>query len=145
MTDQEIFEKWANIAVKGIQQSLRTNKRDATGRTIRSVVSNINKSGFTVVGAKHIDNIIGGRGRSRSRSGGGFLQQIKDWVDARSLPKGIAYAIYKSINEKGWSTPPTPNLITSVITDAFIRGLVRDLAKNQLSLMKDVLLKSINK
>ena len=145
MTDQEIFEKWAKKWTKDIQGSLRRNRREATGKTIKSVKYKVLPSGFEITGAKHIDNIILGRGKSKRSGGGGWLDQLKEWAVARGIPQGAVYAIYKSINAKGWSTPPSPTLLTDVITDSEISLLLKDLAKNQLSLMKDVLQKSINK
>lgn len=144
-TTEQVLEFYADKWTKLVKQSLRTNRRVATGKTVRSVKPNITQNGFTIVGAKHIDNIIKGRGRSKNRSGGGWFKQLQAWAEARGIPKGVVYAIYKSINEKGWKTPPTPDLITSVITASEIKALTRDLAKFQVSLVKDILLKSINK
>ena len=142
-TQQQILNKYGEKWTRAIQESLKRNNRKATGKTVRSVNYKVTEDVLIVKGAKHIDNIIDGRGRSKSSSGGGWIDQLKEWAEARGIPSGAVWAIYTSINQKGWSTPPTPNLITSVITDQEINTLKRELAKNQLSLVRAEIRKSL--
>ena len=142
-SNEQILNKYAVKWTEKIKQSLISNNRRATGKTVDSVHYQITKDGFEIKGAKHIDNLISGRGSSKSSSGKGWFNELEEWVVARGIPKSATYAIYKSINDKGWKTPPSPNLIDQAVTQSDIDDLKSELVKNELSLIRAEIKKAI--
>lgn len=142
-SNEQILNKYAAKWTEKIKQSLISNNRRATGKTVDSVHYQITKEGFEIKGAKHIDNLISGRGSSKSSGGSGWYEQLREWVIARGIPEKATYAIYRSINENGWKTPPSPNLIDQAVTQYDIDDLKSELAKNELSLIRAEIKKAI--
>ena len=139
MNTESYAKKW----VKLIQVSLKKNKRVTTGRTARSVRYELTEKGFRIVGAKHIDNIVKGRGSSKSTSGSGWFKQLREWARIKGFTVGQTWAIYKSINKNGWKTPPTPDLITGAITKKEVKEISEAYAKKFLQDVRVQIKKSI--
>jgi hypothetical protein len=135
-TLQQILNDTGDLWVRRIKLSLRKNKRVTTGKTTRSLRYEVKGVKLNIYGAKHIDNIIGGRGASKSTSGGGWFKELREWAIIKGLTLGQTWGIYKRINKEGWKTPPSPDLLTDAVGEKQINDLKRELAKNTLSLVK---------
>lgn len=132
-------KKWTKL----IKLSLRRNKRVTTGQTAKSVRYILTEKGFKIVGAKHIDNIIKGRGASKSKSGRGWFSNLREWAKIKGFSVSQTWAIYKSINKNGWKTPPTPDLISGAITKKEVKEISEAYAKQFIQDVRVQIKKSI--
>ena len=109
---EEVLNDYGELIVEAIIQSLSDADRVATGRTADSVSYRVEGSTLTVEGRDSIMTLEYGRSPTGQGTGSGggasgsFFQQIVEWVEAKGIETGAAWAIYKKINEEGFEGTP---------------------------------------
>lgn len=102
----EILHENGKKIVAALKQSLTDNDRVATGKTRDSITYEIQGTALVIFGASHILALEDGRKPTGEGDGtaekGGFFEQVQEWAFARSIPEEFHYAIYVSVNEKGF-------------------------------------------
>lgn len=108
---------------------MESENRNATGRSAASIkVENVTDNGGQLVGGKWIKWVFTGRGA------GGFppISAIIDWLDAKGLPRAMAWAVAKKIANQGTDLfrngGATDNIITRILTPEKIQELSKNIA-----------------
>lgn len=108
---------------------LSENNRNATGRSAASIqVANVTEKGGQLIGSGAIQWVFTGRGP------GGFppLSNIIDWLNARGLPRGMAWAVAKKISEEGTKLYQqggrTDNGLTQTLTPDRISAFAKNIS-----------------
>lgn len=136
---KEAFDKFAEAAIFDIKKQMRATDAVATGKTLRSIEFLATDSQLRITGGKaftgtdRISFIESGRGKSNRDEGGKLYPAILEWVEARGIGttktrKGIAYAITKSIHEKGTQLH-RKNKIRDIVQSAFGEDRITELYK----------------
>lgn len=122
---QNIIAQFLTMLNNDLVAYLAQNNRNATGRSSASIQpANISEIGGQLVGNSSIQWVFTGRGP------GGFppLSNIIDWLNARGLPRGMAWAVAKKIAEEGtklWQSGVNgfQEVITQEKIDAFSKDI----------------------
>lgn len=127
-----ILTNYGASIVSQIQQNLASTGTNATGKTSKSLRYEVTQEGskatLMVIGKPFFKVVETGRKATPQYTNPSkdFVASIKEWVKARGIPEGAAYAIAKSIHKKG--TPPTGKLIFSnVINESLTDKINNDL------------------
>lgn len=97
-TLQDVITEFLTGLVTDFQAYLANNNRNATGESSASIqAANVTDDGGQVIGSSSIQWVFTGRGP------GGFppISKIIDWLNAKGLPRGMAWAVAKKISEEG--------------------------------------------
>ena len=85
----------------GIQDALiaymQSDNRNATGKSVRSLKVTANQTSGQLTGAPYIEFVFRGRGPGKFPP----LSAIIDWLNARGLPRGMAWSVARKIAEAG--------------------------------------------
>lgn len=126
---EEITSDFLNEIKTALIAYLTTNNRNATGRSAASIQeSNVTDKGGQLVGSGSITWVFTGRGP------GGFppLSNIIDWLNARGLPRGMAWAVAKKISQEGTRLyqqgGPTDNGLTQTLTPERINAFAKNIS-----------------
>lgn len=127
-----ILTNYGASIVSQIQQNLAATGTNATGKTSKSLRYEVTQEGskatLRVIGKPFFKVVETGRKATPqyTKPSKDFVASIKEWVKARGILEGAAYAIAKSIHKKG--TPPTGKLIFSnVINESLTDKINNDL------------------
>lgn len=130
---RDILTQRLGQAVNALKQSLKDSNRVATGKTRDSIKSTVTVSGSKVVGMITASEVLGIIETGRKATGGQptgssvWFDSLREWVRARGLPEESVYPIFKKIHKEGWEG--TAGLITDIINEQFVRGLVSEISK----------------
>lgn len=138
---KDIFDKFAEAAIADISRNMKQNNAVATGKTLRSLEFLSTDSQLQITGGKaftgtdRLSFIESGRGATQRSEGGVLYPAILEWVIARGIGtpktrKSIAYAITKSIHEKGtkmWRQNKMRDIVQSAFGEDRIEQLYKDL------------------
>lgn len=98
VTYQAVISEFLTGIVSELQTYLSDNNRNATGSSSASIqVANVTDNGGQIVGSQSIQWVFTGRGP------GGFppISRIIDWLNARGLPRSMAWVVARKIAEEG--------------------------------------------
>jgi len=132
----KILSSYADTAVKQIQLNIQSTGTNATGKTSRSIHYTISDNGekitLQILGRPYITSIETGRKATPdyTKPSVQFVASIKEWVKAKGLPEGSAYAIAKSIHAKGtklFREGGRKDIISSVLNQSFIDQIAKDI------------------
>lgn len=130
----KILKEELEITKRDIANSIISNDRNATGKTIKSlnveIIEDNNKITGILSGRGNISTLETGRGKSKKKGSGGWKSDLLDWMRARAIPEKAFYPIWKTLNEKGWNTSlpnrTNPNGGTKgILSDPINTGLER--------------------
>lgn len=109
---------------------LAREKRNATGRSSRSIqVTNLTVNGGQLVGGAWIEWVFTGR------APGGMppISSIIDWLNAKGLPRGMAWAVAKKIAKEGTELfrkgGKQNNAFTEILTEERIEEFSKNIAE----------------
>lgn len=136
---KDLFDKFAEAAIFDIKSSMKNSNAVATGKTLRSLEFLATDSRLLITGGKaftgtdRLSFIESGRGATQKSEGGVLYPAILEWVEARGIGtpktrKGIAYAITKSIHEKGTQLH-RKNKMRDIVQSAFGEDRIAELYK----------------
>ncbi len=125
-----ILHQEGGYIVDAIRQSMASKGKNATGRTSKSLRYEVKQDGFKttlrVLGKPFIMVVETGRKPTPSyKPSYEFVQSIKIWAKSKGIEQGAAYAIAKSIHQKG--TTGIPGIISDVVNDNLIARISKDL------------------
>lgn len=127
-----ILSQTGQTAVSQIQ----ANTPKATGKTARSVRYEVKEENgkliFRILASKYFKVVETGRKATPqfTKPSNTFVDSIREWLAAKGSDQGAAYAIAKSIHQKGtklWQQGGNHNVFSNVITESFIDKLSNDL------------------
>lgn len=102
-----ILSKQGNSIVSEIRKNLANTGTNATNETSRSLRFEVNTVGdsqtLRIIGRPYFMTVETGRKPTPqyTKPSYDFVNRIKKWASAEGLPEGTAYAIAKSIHQKG--------------------------------------------
>lgn len=112
----------------GIQEALiaymQSDNRNATGKSVRSLQVSATQNTGKLTGAPYIEFVFRGRGPGKFPP----LSAIIDWLNARGLPRGMAWGVAKKISESGtklWQQGR--NVLNEIITEDRIKEFTNKL------------------
>ncbi len=144
-----LLAKYGQSTVERIKQNIVSTGTNATGKTAKSLRYEI-----SVVGTKTILMVIGARpyfatietGRKATpnftKPSVAFVASIKEWVKAKGLPEGSAYAIAKSIHKHGTKLHQAGGR-QDIISNVANQGLIQSITKHSLTKFADLLLTNV--
>lgn len=144
MTLEEVLQAELQKGVVGVQQSLKKARRDASGRTSRSVRAEVKQQGNSVVGTITAPFTIEllETGRKPTRSGKRTpISPIMQWIKDRSLSHN-PWAVAAKIDKEGFKG--TPGLITDVLDDRFVNGVLSAIRAQTLELATNDITETVN-
>lgn len=133
----QILTGYGTSIVQQIQRNLASSGENASGQTSRSLRFSVERKGskdiLRIVGRPYFMTVETGRKPTPqyepSRS---FVQKIKDWLAAKGLEQGPAYAIARNIHKKGtklWRQGGRKDIVSNVITPSLFTQIEQDLLK----------------
>ncbi len=125
MTEVEkMMEEVGQIIVQQVSSAIIAANRSATGKTLASLEIVSAPGTMTVLGAKSITALEGGRGPTvvKTPSVPTLFQALKDWCAARGIDDKFRYAIANKIHKEGWKG--TPGLLTAVLSDKNVSDVI---------------------
>ena len=132
---KDILSTFSEGLIARIKSSLDQNKRNASGRTSRSLRHETSDTGTQVIGAASIVFLEHGRGRTTStvKDGDGLAAKIRGWIKAKPVPlfrmengqmmsiNSMAFLIARKIHREGFKG--TANLLTQTIERRYLDEL----------------------
>lgn len=117
VTMQDVITEFLTSLVTDFQAYLANNNRNATGESSASIqAANVTEDGGQVIGSSSIQWVFTGRGPGAMPP----ISKIIDWLNARGLPRSIAWAVAKKISEEGTKLfqqgGRTDNGLTQILT-----------------------------
>lgn len=105
----------------GIQEALiaymQSDNRNATGKSVQSLQVSANQTSGQLTGSPYIEFVFRGRGPGKFPP----LSNIIDWLNARGLPRGMAWAVGKKIAESGTKLWQQGRNVLKIITEERIK------------------------
>jgi hypothetical protein len=132
----QVLKGYGNSIVQEIQQNLSSSGTNATGKTSRSLQYTVTHSNTTatlqITGRPFFATVETGRRATPeyTKPSKMFVQAIREWVKAKGIPEAAAYAIAKSIHQKGTKIKQSggrDDIYSSVINDSLITEISKDL------------------
>lgn len=122
---------------QSLTQQIKANTPKVTGKTAESVGYEVRATASEstlMITAKPFFRVVEtGRGPTRpdyQRGEKTLVEAIKEWLSAKGLEQGLAYAIAKSIHKKGtklYQQGGRKDVFSNVITDKVIANMERQL------------------
>lgn len=137
VTVAQILATYGQSVVGQIRQNLSSTGTNATGKTSRSVTFHVERQGTAevlVVQAKKYFMVVetGRKPTPGVKPSRDFVANIREWMAARGK-QGSAYAIARSINEKGSSLyrkGGRKDVVSNVVTPSLFQRISEDVLKN---------------
>lgn len=133
-----ILQRYGSSTVDQIRQAIAPHK--ATGRTANSLRFEVTQEGqkyiLRVFGRAFIMALETGRKATPqyTKPSVAFVQSIREWLQGKGKDTAPAYAIAKSIHQKG--TKGTPGIISNIVgttlTDQITKDIATEFAKHTL-------------
>lgn len=121
-----IISDFLNTMKEELIAYMDSEDRNATGRSRSSIqVVNITGSTGQLIGAEWIAYVFKGRGPGKMPP----IDKIIDWVNARGIPRNVAWVIARNIAESGtklWREKR--NIFNEIITEEKINTFVESIA-----------------
>lgn len=126
-----IFNNYGESTVNELQRAIPK----VTGKTARSIRFIVTDKGdtatFQIVGSKYIMVTQTGRKPTPqyTKPSRGFVQNIREWLAAQGKDQGPAYAIAKSIHQKGtalWRAGGN-TIISDIVNESLTEKISRDI------------------
>lgn len=121
-----IISDFLNTMKEELIAYMDSNDRNATGQSKSSIqVVNITGSTGQLIGAEWIAYVFKGRGPGKMPP----IDKIIDWVNARGIPRNVAWVIARNIAESGtklWREKR--NIFNEIITEEKINTFVESIA-----------------
>ncbi len=130
-----ILNGYGNNIVESIRRNLASTGTNATGKTSRSLRYEVQDKGdkiiLSIFGKPYLAVVETGRKATPqfTKPSIEFVASIKEWVKARGINEGAAYAIAKSIHQKGTklhSIGGRKDIISNVINPALTESIAKD-------------------
>lgn len=125
----EVITDFLTEMQEGLRAYLAANNRNATGKSSDSIqLANVTDKGGQLVGSGSIKWVFTGRGP------GGMppILKIIDWLNARGLPRAMAWAVARKIAENGTKLYQqggrTVNGLTETLTPEAIQAFSKNIA-----------------
>lgn len=142
-----ILNKYGKSTVSEIQENLSTSGTDASKKTSQSlryeVITRGDKTTLQITGRPFFAVVETGRKPTPEyKPSKQFVASIREWIKAKGGDQGAAYAIARSIHQKGtklWRDGGRKDIFSNVINDSLIDKISEDL----LSKFADEFLKNI--
>ena len=125
----QILSKWGGFLVEELKRSIQPYS--ATGDTIKSLRFMVTREGtidkLQVLGRAFIMALQTGRKATPqyTKPSFAFVDRIRRWLAAKGEETRPAYAIAKSIHQKG--TKGHPGVISNVVNDTLINTISKDI------------------
>lgn len=131
-----ILNQYGQSTVEKIRENLESTGTNATGKTSKSLRYEVKNEGtkatLKVIGKPYLAVVETGRKPTPQYDNPSveFVASIKEWVKAKGLPEGSAYAIAKSIHKKGtelFRKGGRKDIVSSVINQSLVDKISLDL------------------
>jgi hypothetical protein len=136
MSLKEYFIELGLEKTNDLREALRTNKRNASGRTSESidfaVSEDRDKVVFEITANKVLRVLESGRGPTVNDGPGRVREGIKQWIKDKGIKSNIPeqsliFLITRKIHREGYKG--TPGLITDTINDELVREIQERVAE----------------
>jgi hypothetical protein len=138
-----ILNNYGHSTIESIKRNMALTGTNATGKTAKSLHYTVVESGdkitLSIKGKPYFAVVETGRKATPSyKPSYAFVASIKEWVKAKGLPEGSAYAIARSIHKKGTKLHEKggrKDIITNVINQGLTDRIAQDVLKGFANLL----------
>jgi hypothetical protein len=122
-----IISDFLNTMKEELIAYMDSEDRNATGKSKSSIqVVNVTGSTGQLIGSEYIAYVFKGRGPGRMPP----IDKIIDWVNARGIPRAVAWVIARNIAESGtklWREKR--NIFNEIITEEKINTFIESISR----------------
>lgn len=140
----EILKQQGESVIKDLRKSFETNKVNASGNLSRSLMQEIEINQvftrLTVSAASYVFTTEEGRGPTKGRGDGELYRRILQWIEDKKLnipdkqKRGVAFAITKTIHEKGtrlFRSGSLSGVLSNVLNDQRVNEILEAIGQQQ--------------